>query len=67
MAAKGLIVAYQLALDFMGVEENAYSHYFAGMTEESCFVAARQCNQSCVSRYICHKRKVRPVYQRFEA
>ncbi|KAL7521042.1 hypothetical protein ACHAWX_005737, partial [Stephanocyclus meneghinianus] len=57
MVAKCLIVARQLALDFMGVEENAYSHYCPGMTEESCFVTSCQYNQTYISRYICHKRK----------
>eukprot|EP00804_Cyclotella_cryptica_P027830 CCRYP_009244-RA/>CCRYP_009244-RA protein AED:0.13 eAED:0.13 QI:0/0.87/0.66/1/0.25/0.22/9/246/899 len=47
----------QLAFDFMGVEENAYSLYFSGMTEESCFDASCRNNHSAICRYICQKRK----------
>jgi hypothetical protein len=59
MAGKFLIVAHQLAFEFMGVDQNAYSLYFPGTTEESCFESSRQTNHSAICRYICQKRKVR--------
>eukprot|EP00804_Cyclotella_cryptica_P005744 CCRYP_000079-RE/>CCRYP_000079-RE protein AED:0.10 eAED:0.10 QI:211/1/0.88/1/0.5/0.33/9/0/1307 len=52
-----LIAAHQQAFDFMGVEENAYSLYFVGMTEDSCFDTAYRNNQLSICRYICQKRK----------
>jgi hypothetical protein len=59
VAGKALTVAHQLAFDFMGVEQNAYSLYFAGTTEESTFETAVQNKQLITCRYICQKRKVR--------
>ena len=61
VAGKSLCVAHQLAFDFMGVNQNAYSLYFAGATEESCFETAVQNRQSVICRYICLKRKVRLI------
>jgi hypothetical protein len=61
VAGKSLIVAHQLAFDFMGLEQNAYSLYFAGTTEQSCFETACQNKQTVICRYICLKRKVRGV------
>ncbi|KAL7484100.1 hypothetical protein ACHAW6_009743 [Cyclotella cf. meneghiniana] len=52
-----LITTHQQAFDFMGVEENAYSLYFVGMTEDSCFDTACRNNQFSICRYICQKRK----------
>eukprot|EP00804_Cyclotella_cryptica_P017947 CCRYP_001294-RA/>CCRYP_001294-RA protein AED:0.11 eAED:0.11 QI:0/1/0.75/1/0.57/0.5/8/387/881 len=57
MAGKCLMAAHQLAFDLMGVEKNAFSIYFAGMTEESCFLSSRQNNQPAICRYFCQKRK----------
>jgi hypothetical protein len=61
-----LITAHQHAFDLMGVEENAFSLYFVGMTENSCFDTALRNNQLSICRYICQKRKVRVVNQRIE-
>eukprot|EP00804_Cyclotella_cryptica_P016554 CCRYP_004743-RA/>CCRYP_004743-RA protein AED:0.15 eAED:0.15 QI:0/1/0.75/1/0.28/0.37/8/0/861 len=57
LSGKCLIAAHQLAFDFMGIDENAYSIYFAGTTEESCFVSSCQSNLSPICRYISQKRK----------
>jgi hypothetical protein len=48
---------FSQAFDFMGIEENAFSLNFPGMTEESCFASARENNESSICRYICCKRK----------
>lgn len=61
-----LIATHQQAFDFMGVEENAYSLYFVGMTEDSCFDTACRNNQFSICRYICQKRKVSLVNQQFD-
>ena len=50
---------HQLALDLMGVGENAFSPYSGagGMTEETCLAAARDGGDTSLDRLICTKRK----------
>merc|ERR1719491_902942 len=56
---KSLVVLHQLALDLMGVGENAFSPYSGagGMTEETCLAAARDGGDTSLDRLICTKRK----------
>ena len=41
----------------MGIEENSFSLYFSGMTEEACFSGARQNNETSICRGFVIKRK----------
>jgi len=51
------IVFHQLALDLMGIEQNAFIAYSDGMTEESCFTQCHNNNAISMCRLICCKKK----------
>jgi hypothetical protein len=55
------MVTHQLAIEFMGDKKDAYSLYFPGTTEESCFATAVQNKQPGVCCYIVQKKKVRVI------
>ncbi len=57
MLIKNMAILYQLALDLMGIKQNAFSLYHPGMSEESCFADAYQNNHIAICRLICVKRK----------
>jgi len=51
------VINHQLILDLMGIEQNAFTPYNNGVTEETCFASARQSNDIAVCRLICMRRK----------
>jgi len=53
----GLITLHQLALDLMGVKENAYLPFSNGMTEEACFAQCRENKEISMCRMILQKKK----------
>lgn len=57
MVGKNILILYQLALDLMGINQNAFSLYHPGMSEQSCFSDARQNNERSICRTLCIKRK----------
>jgi len=57
MLIKNMSILYQLTLDLMGFNHNAFSLYHPGMSEETCFADAHQHNHIAICRLICVKRK----------
>jgi len=51
------VILHQLSLDLMGIEQNAFSHYPNGMTEDSCFRHCLSNNVISICRFICLKKK----------
>merc|ERR1712194_896376 len=52
-----LVILHQLALDLMGIDNNSFSPYSNGTTEDSCFMRCRTNHEISVCRLICCKKK----------
>jgi len=57
-----LMSSHQLALDLMGIEQNAFLLYSNRMTEDSCYASSYENNQLSMCRAFCVKKKFVAFY-----
>ena len=46
-----------MTFDLIGIDENAFTPYSTGTTEDSCFNQCREDNLVSLCRFICNKKK----------